>query len=77
MTNEMIERIASAIGKSPEETKAMLDRNPKLKRLLSEMNEQDAQKLMSILSDKESIAKILSTPQAKMMMEGMSKKEKQ
>ncbi len=77
MTNEMTERIASAIGKSTEETKAMLDRNPKLKKLLSEMNEQDAQKLMSILGDKESVAKILSSPQAKMMMEGMAKKDKQ
>lgn len=75
MTKEMTERIAMAIGKSTEETETMLDRNPKLSRLLSEMSEQDAQKLMSILGDRESIAKILATPQAKRIMEDMGKKD--
>ena len=76
MTDEMIERLSAAIGKTTEETKAMLDKNPKLKRLLSEMSEQDAQKLMSVLADKESMAKILSTPQAKSIIDAMGKKGK-
>ena len=74
MNAEMIEKLSAAIGKTTEETGEMLERNPKLKRLLSEMSEQDAQKLMAVLADKESIAKILSTPQAKSVIEAMGKK---
>lgn len=76
MTDEMIGKLAAAIGKTTEETKTMLDKNPKLKRLLSEMSEQDAQKLMAVLADKESMAKILSTPQAKSIIEAMGKRGK-
>lgn len=76
MTNEMIDRIASALGKNPEEARKMLEKNPKLKRLLSEMSEQDAQRLMSILGDKDSVAKILAMPQAKQMMEKIGKSDK-
>lgn len=77
MTNEMTEKLAQAIGKTPKETADMLEGNPKLKKLLTEMSEQDAQRLMAILSDRESIARILSTPQAKTIMEGMNRKGKQ
>ncbi len=76
MTDEMINKIAAAVGKSPEETRAMLNKNPKLKRLLSEMSEQDAQRLMSILGDKDSVAKILATPQARQMMEELGNRGK-
>lgn len=77
MTNELTEKIAQAIGKSTEETQQMLSKNPKLKMLLSQMKEDDARKLMAVLSDKESVAKILATPQAKTIMESMGKKENQ
>ncbi len=75
MTNEMLKKLAAAIGKTPEEAEEMLDSNPKLKKLISEMSEQDAQRLITVLSDKDSIARILSTPQAKNLMEGMGKKQ--
>ncbi len=77
MTNEITEKLAAAIGKTAEETSAMLEGNPRLKKLLSEMSEQDAQKLISVLSDKDNIARILSTPQAKTIMEGMNRKGRQ
>ncbi len=74
MKREMLEKISEAIGKSPEETEKTLNKNPKLKMLLSNMSEQDAQKLMEILGNKESITKILSTPQAKTLLESMNGK---
>ncbi len=77
MTNEMIEKLAAAMDKTPEETEAMLNSNPKLKKLLSQMSEQDAQKLIAVLGDRESVARILATPQAKTLMEGLGKGNKQ
>ncbi len=75
MNSELTAKIAQAIGKSTEETQQMLDKNPKLKTLLTQMKEEDAQKLMAVLSDKESIAKILATPQARTLMSSMGKKD--
>ncbi len=77
MTNEMTEKLAAAMGKTPEETAKMIESNPKLKKLLTEMSQQDAQRLMTILGDKESIARVLSSPQAKTIMETMGRKNKQ
>ena len=77
MHNEMIEKLAQVMGKTTEETCNLLDKNPKLKKLITDMSEEDARKFMAILSDRESVARLMATPQAKTLMEGMGKKGKQ
>ncbi len=77
MTENITAMLAQAIGKTTEETAEMLEKSPKLKKLLSEMKEEDAAKLMALLSDRESVAKILATPQARTLLEALGKKGQQ
>lgn len=68
MQQELITRLAAAIGKTEEETEKMLASNPRLSSLFSSLSPGDAQKLIAVLSDKTALSRILATPQAKQMM---------
>ena len=74
MQKELIERIAAAIGKDTDETERMLASSPQLTRLFGTLSAQDAEKLITVLSDKSALSRVLATPQAKTLMDSLTRR---
>lgn len=61
--NKLLKSVSDKLGKSPEELKKATT-SDNIENLLGGLNQNDAQKIKKILSDKDVANKILATPQA-------------
>lgn len=61
--NKLLKSVSDKLGKSPEELKKATT-SGNIENLLGGLNQNDAQKIKKILSDKDVANKILATPQA-------------
>ena len=64
-----MEQLLSSAGGLDAQTIATLKNNPVAEDLFGKLSEKDKQKLMATLSDREATERLLSSPQAKMIME--------
>ena len=72
---ELTRTAASKFGKDPKELQTALGRD-QLNKLLSNLSEKDAARIQSILADKQATNHILSSPQARMLLQQLLKGNK-
>ncbi len=64
---KLLNTAAQRLGTQPEQLKQQAE-NGTLQKMLGRLNANDAAKLQQVLNDKEAANKLLSTPQAQMLM---------
>ncbi|MBQ6569402.1 MAG: hypothetical protein IJL87_04010 [Clostridia bacterium] len=67
MDNDIYKSIGSAAGVD-QKTVEQLKHNPKVDNLLGRLSQQDKEKLLATLSDKEATKKLLQSPQAQKIL---------